>query len=191
MTLHAVAASSDSDQRARAVERSAPRFAAAWLFLLAATLLPLAVPPLAAQDELRATPLPQWELRADWIEARAAAAHLGLGVNVRTGWYARVGAALAAGAAEGPGGEWQSSRRVDLAVRFLLDPFAERRVGVYGGAGVSARWDGTAPGDARLLVVLGVEGRPVGGVLPSVEVGLGGGFRVGTVLRRRRPGPAR
>jgi hypothetical protein len=138
-----------------------------------------------------ATPQPQWELRADWTAARTDAAHVGVGMNLRAGWYARVGGVLALGAAEGAGGNWGASQRADLTVRFLLDPFAERARGFYGGAGVTARRDGDAPVDARLLVVLGVEGRPDGKWMPSLELGLGGGLRLGVVLRPRRSGPAR
>ena len=167
--------------------RSRTLLPAAFAVLTAA----LAATPTRAQDRPVASPLPQWELRADATAATSPAAHLGVGLNVRAGWYARLGAALALGAAEGAGGEWQASQRADLTVRFLLDPFAERRTGFYGGAGVTARLDGDAPVDARLLLLLGAEGRPRRGVRPSLEIGLGGGVRVGVVLRRRRPESAR
>jgi hypothetical protein len=126
------------------------------------------------------------ELRADWSAARRNAAHLGVGVNVRAGWYARLIAGLAAGAVDTGGDGWEASQRADLTARFLLDPFAERRRGVYGGAGITARRDGDAPVEVRLLVVLGVAGRPEGAWVPSVELGRGGGLRLGVVLRPRR-----
>ncbi len=145
----------------------------------------------ADAQAVRATPLPQWELRTDWTTARENAAHLGIGLNVRAGWYARVGGGIALGAAESVGDAWVASQRADLTVRFLLDPFGERPRGIYGGAGITARRDGDAPVDARLLIVLGVEGRPDGRWVPSVELGLGGGLRLGVVVRPRRSEPAR
>lgn len=156
--------------------------------LAAALLAPVC---LASQDRPVATPLPQWELRADWIEATRAATHAGVGVNVRAGWYARVGTALALGAARRADGEWIASQRLDVTARFLLDPFDEQRVGIYGGAGITARHDADSPVDARLLMLLGIEGRARRGILPAVELGLGGGIRLGVVLRRRRAGSAR
>lgn len=146
---------------------------------------------LAAQETTRANALPQWEARVDHTTARVQAAHVGVGVNIRAGWYARVGGGLALGAAEGPNAAWRASQRADLSVRFLLDPFEEHPRGFYGGAGITARRDGGAPIDARLLLLFGAEGRPVRGVMPAVELALGGGFRVGVVLRRRRSSPAR
>ena len=158
---------------------------------LATCSLLLCALPARAQDRPVATPQPQWELRADWTTAQRDAAHLGVGLNIRAGWYARVGGLLALGAAEGPLEEWRASQRADLTVRFLLDPYAERPRGFYAGAGVTVRRDGDAPLDARLLVLLGVEGRPDGKWVPSLELGLGGGLRLGVVLRPRRSGPAR
>jgi len=36
--------------------------------------------------------------------------------------------------------------------------------------------------------VLGIEGPSLGSVVPAIEVGLGGGTRVGAVVRRALPG---
>lgn len=163
--------------------------------VLCAAAAPMLVRAAGAQETVGATPSPQWELRADWIAARSDAAHLGVGMNLRTGWYARVGGLLALGVAEAPAtgsaSSWTASQRADLTVRFLLDPFAERPRGFYGGAGITARHDGNSPVDARLLVVLGIEGRPDRPWRPSLELGLGGGLRLGVVLRPRRSEPAR
>jgi hypothetical protein len=142
----------------------------------------------SAQDAPGFRPAPQWEIRLDATAAKASAAHAGLGMNVRAGPYARVGFGLAGGAALGPGDAWRASQRADVTARFLLDPFGERRLGWYGGAGVSARRDGDEPVVGRLVVLIGVEGRPTRALVPSVEVALGGGARLGVVLRRRRAG---
>lgn len=162
--------------------------------LLVSALTSFALPgALSAQhvdDPRHVSALPQLEWRADVTAADAPDAHLGLGMNVRAGWYVRLGAGVAAGAVRTDDGSWLGSQRVDVAARFLLDPFKERPRALYGGAGVSARFvEGRA--DPVLLLVLGVEGRPRERWTPAAEIALGGGVRAGVVLRRTRPGYAR
>ncbi len=146
----------------------------------------------AGAQQARTSLMPQWEGRADVTIAPARgshlAAHAGVGVNVRLGPYARLGAALALGAIESPVTDAgpESSARVDVVSRFLLDPFAEHRTGLYGGAGFTARADGAGAWKGNLLIVFGLEGPAEGRVVPAVEVALGGGVRVGLVLRGRR-----
>ena len=178
---------------------SAPfHVAARALPALAAALLALAAPrPLAAQGE----PRYQAELRADAIAARATAYQAGLGVNARLTNYVRLGALVAAGMTLPPGsGGAEPSARADLVGRFLLDPFRERRWGAYAGAGLSTRVEHVRrdadsgagsefPVRGYLLLAFGVEGPEFGNrLLPALEVGFGGGTRVGVVLRRARPG---
>jgi hypothetical protein len=52
---------------------------------------------------------------------------------------------------------------------------------------VSVRRDAGDPWRGYLLLALGVEGPAVRGVFPALEVGLGGGVRVGVVLRSAMP----
>jgi hypothetical protein len=140
--------------------------------------------PLAAQQAVSA--LPQWEARltgAAWPDVGALA---GLGVNVRAGWYARVGVALTAGAVL-VGDRWDARQRVDATARFMFDPFGERDRGLYAGAGLGAERGGDGSARGLLLGVVGVEGKPAGRVVPALELTLGGGVRVGVVLRGRRP----
>ena len=80
--------------------------------------------------------------------------------------------------------------RTDLIARFSLDPFRQSRWAPYGGAGITGRYRTKLDGGSRayLLVFLGLEG-PLAlgarsGIVPAVEVGLGGGARVGVILRR-------
>jgi hypothetical protein len=75
---------------------------------------------------------------------------------------------------------------VDAVARFLLDPFAEHRWGPYAGGGVSVRFDAHERGRSYLLLLLGIEGAPGPGIVPAVELGVGGGWRAGVVLRRGR-----
>ena len=109
--------------------------------------------------------------------------HLAAGVTVGVSRYARVDLAAGAGVGEWPGGERRGEGRGDLVVRFVLDPEFMRRWSGYGGAGVSVR---SAGGETRelLLVALGIEGPRWGGTVPFVELGLGGGVRLGAGVRR-------
>lgn len=152
-------------------------------------LLRLAVPLLlvpsilAAQRPVGAAP--QVELRAEGILSPIGGAMAGVGVNVRAGWYARVGLALSAGAI-GVGGVSESVQRLDGTARFLFDPFAEARRAFYAGAGLGVRRAGSGATQGFLLGVVGVEGATVGRVVPSVELTLGGGARLGVILRGKR-----
>ncbi|MCC7001250.1 MAG: hypothetical protein IT357_03760 [Gemmatimonadaceae bacterium] len=145
-----------------------------------ALLLPVA---LRAQQPVSADP--QWEFRADAQLSPDLGALAGLGANVRAGWYARVGLAASAGAVY-LADAWRSQQRLDAVVRFQFDPFAQRARAVYGGAGVGVvRGDG---GDVtgRLLLVVGMEGAARGRIVPAAELTLGGGVRLGVVLRAKR-----
>ncbi len=153
--------------------------------LLAAALSISAVAlPIGAQS-LQIKPFAQFEARGDAIIGSPSALQLGIGANVPVDPYVRLGASVAGGTA------WQDGRsgtsaRADLTVRYLLDPYAETRWGVYGGAGLSVRWERDARWRPFLLLVGGVEGPARGGWRTAFEVGIGGGARVGIVLRRAR-----
>jgi hypothetical protein len=128
-------------------------------------------------------PPPYAEYRADGIFGRGTSAQGGVGASIPLGIYVRLGIDAAAGAA------WrdQTTRaagRVDVIGRFLLDPFRETPVGLSFGGGVSVPYtDGGARVRPYLTVVIDVEGRMHGPVTPALQVGLGGGTRVGVVLR--------
>ena len=139
-------------------------------------------------------PVLQPEARLDVIAGHRPAVHAGVGVQIPVGYYVRVGLDGAVGvatwdrkslvgSADAPPGPLDA--RADLLVRFLLDPFRQSRYGLSVGGGLSARAE---PGDRvrpRLLVAMDLEGRRSShGLVPAVQVGLGGGVRVGLVLRR-------
>jgi hypothetical protein len=160
------------------------------LLLLAAALVAAAPARLGAQGgggggEGSARMQP--EARADVTVARATTAELGAGASVPLGIYVRLGLVGAAGASW-IGGEARATGRVDAVARFLLDPFFQSRWAPYAGAGVSARYVAT---DERwrgfLALVVGLEGPRRGPTVPAVEIGLGGGARVGIALRRALP----
>ena len=156
-------------------------FVARTALALSVALVPVAT---AAQDyDFR--PRLQWDVRADGLFTSSAAAQLGAGANVPAGYYVRMGLSASAGPAWLKDGTVRSTR-VDLTTRFLLDPFAEIRWGLYAGAGLSSRWDAAARWREYLLLIAGVEGPARGGWRTAIEAGLGGGVRIGVVLRRAR-----
>lgn len=127
----------------------------------------------------------QSELRVDGIFASSGAVQAGYGVSIPAGIYLRTGVVGAIGAST-----HGFESRADLLGRFSLDPFRQSKWAPYGGAGISGRFRPASAGGshAYLLVFLGLEG-PMragsrAGWVPAFEVGLGGGARVGVILRR-------
>jgi phosphatidylglycerophosphate synthase len=127
------------------------------------------------------------EARADAFMARHDAAHVGVGLATDVGTYFRLAGIVGIGAAA-PGGDYDPSGRVELLGRFVLDPLRQARWGLYAGTGVMARYE-PDPGVGGYLTLL------VGAELPSdrptvtaVELGIGGGVRVGIAVRQGRRG---
>lgn len=127
----------------------------------------------------------QSEVRLDAIFARSGGVEAGYGFTVPAGIYVRSGLVAGIGA-----GRHGVEGRTDLIGRFSMDPFRQSRWAPYGGAGVSGRYRSERDGGSRayLLVFLGLEGPLALGVregwIPAFELGLGGGARVGVILRR-------
>ncbi len=127
----------------------------------------------------------QSEVRVDAVFARSSGVEAAYGFTVPVGIYVRSG--IVAGVGVGRHG---AEGRTDFVSRFSFDPFRQTRWAPYAGAGLSGRYRSELDGGARayLVVYLGVEGPlPLGelsGWVPAVEVGLGGGARVGLILRR-------
>ena len=164
-----------------------------FVLLIASPLVAPLCTPLAAQaHEEHEQParlislLPQWEFRQDVTVARDPGTHLGVGLNVRADYYVRLGVALSAGAVRRADDAWVGAPRLDLTARYLLDPFGDRPRGWYGGGGVSVVQRPGESATAALQLLVGLEGRRGSKITPSVEVGVGGGVRVGVVLRRTR-----
>jgi len=159
--------------------------------LAALLALPLMAP--AAHAQLP-KPSVHPEARLDVILGHQPAVQLGAGLQVPMGYYVRVGLDAAVGVAtndrEAPLGSPDSppgplDGRADLLVRFLLDPFRQSPWGLSLGGGLSARAE---PGDhvrPRLLAAVDLEGRRSRrGVVPAFQLGVGGGVRLGVILRR-------
>lgn len=140
----------------------------------------------AAQNDGRAYP----EFRADAILGAGSVFQLGAGGAIALGYYARLALIGAAGVDRAPGG-YMRSERADLLMRFLLDPFRETRWGLSSGGGISLRYDAAHPVVRPYLVVLlDIEGPRRNGFSPALQIGLGGGARVGIAFRRST-GPLR
>jgi hypothetical protein len=169
----------------RAAERLRSAFASALAAAMAVVVAAMIAAPTAAAQAITFSPAVQFESRLDALTGPPAGAELGVGANIAAGYYARIGLDAAAGPAWRDGSA-VAAGRVDLVSRFLLDPFKEFRFGPYIGGGVTALWENGAGWRGRLLVLLGVEGPAHAGWRTSVEVGLGGGARLGIVLRRAR-----
>lgn len=131
-------------------------------------------------------PRPRAEARVDYIGRNPDAVHAGFGLNVPLGTYVRIGI-VGAGGPSWDDGRSGSSARADVIARFSFDPFRERRWGLSAGGGLSVRYDELSPSESRwralIAVVLDLEGAVIGSVTPAVQLGLGGGTRVGLILR--------
>jgi hypothetical protein len=148
-------------------------------------MLALALVP-SGEASAQNQPPPYAEYRADAIVGRGTTAQVGAGAVVPLGIYVRLGIDANGGAT------WRdrstlASGRVDVVGRFLLDPFRETPLGLSFGGGVSVPYtDGDTRTRPYLTVVVDVEGRVHGPVTPALQVGLGGGARIGIVLRTTR-----
>lgn len=134
-------------------------------------------------------PRPRAEARVDYLGPNPDVVHAGVGVNVPLGTYLRV-SVLGAGGASWDDGRTGGSVRGDVIGRFTFDPFRERRWGLSAGGGLSVRYDHVDAGRGwrpLLALVVDLEGPRSGVVAPALQVGLGGGARVGLIIRGADP----
>ncbi len=129
----------------------------------------------------------RWQMagRVDALAARITAIQAGVELSARTAEYVRLGLV------GGLGGSWSDSTgglsaRLELAGRFMLDPEFTVRWSPYATGGIGVRYDRIAAWRGVLVVGVGIEGPDWNGVVPFLEVGYGGGGRVGVGLRRTR-----
>lgn len=135
------------------------------------------------------------DLRVDARFSRNTAIEAGWSFTVPTGSYVRNSATWASGYSSRGAGDWHRSTRVEVVSRFLLDPFREARYGLSLGAGFgvtnseglysapNAFGDRTLRWRQYIAVVADLELRKTAGYTPAVQVGLGGGLRVGLLVR--------
>jgi hypothetical protein len=123
---------------------------------------------------------PQPEARVDALGTGPVRWHAGGGLTWALGYYARLGFV---GSYSPPlqAREARSEWRADVVARMVLDPFRQQMIGVSVGGGLTVRHR------AYLLALLEVEGPEMRGTLPALQLGLGGGLRVGLILRKAVP----
>ena len=122
-------------------------------------------------------------IRADAIIDRDQGAQIALGVAVATAYNVRLALDVGAGGVRRETG-WASTGRLDLIARALSDPFRRSRWALSAGGGIGQLVERNARPRTIAIVTVGVDGPCDGLWVPGVEVGLGGGFRVGVTFRR-------
>lgn len=144
-------------------------------------VLLLATSPASLRAQLAESMHVQPEVRVDaTFRDRRQIVEAGAGVQVPMGYYVRVGVLGAVGGSFGDG----ATGRLDILGRFLFDPFRQNGIGVSAGAGLSLRAEHGDRVRPLLLAAVDIEGRRwSNGLSPAVQVGLGGGVRVGLGLR--------
>lgn len=115
--------------------------------------------------------------------AGQAALHLLAGAAIPFGSYVRLSAVAGPGVARADGGATTGSAHAEALARFTLDPFRRARWGLSLGGGVAARHAPVEGTTARLVLAADVELPRASGVVPYVQVGLGGGVRVAIGIR--------
>ncbi len=153
-------------------------------FLLLVTLI---VPALVQAQRAQAAVRPSRfrpAIRADAILADQPGAQVAVGMVAAAAYNLRVGLDVGAGGVRRPDGGAEAAGRVDLLARWLSDPFRRSRRAIHAGGGIGVLVaQGAAPRPVA-IVTLGVEGTSDGPWVRGVELGLGGGVRVGFTLRR-------
>lgn len=131
-------------------------------------------------------PTAYWAVRADGILAQGATEHLGAGLELPLDAYTRQGIYVEGGATERDGSVVPSGR-LDLFTRFLLDPYRQVRWGLSLGGGLTMPLNESRnPPRPNVALVMDLEGPITGRFSPAVQLGLGGGARLGVVLRANR-----
>lgn len=162
------------------IRRFVESFAAALVLTLFAT---------ATHAQASIVPPPYAEYRLDAIQGHGTLVHAGAGITIPAGTYVRV-AAIGAIGPRWDDGETSLSGRTDVIARFLFDPLRQTPIALSLGGGVSVPYETGERVRPYLTAVVDIEGRQRGGLAPALQVGLGGGVRIGlafrtTQLRRR------
>ena len=148
----------------------------------------IALAPAAGAQQVARSSLPPLELRVDAIDVRSphsGTLQAGVGANLPLGSYVRLEIDGAGGVTRRDSIDYDSGR-VDVLARFLLDPFAETPWGLSIGGGISAIFRDGARTHEYLVVIIDAEAPRIRSVVPTVQLGLGGGVRVGVIARAAR-----
>jgi len=138
----------------------------------------------AQRDGKHETVLP--EVRVDAFAGRSVGAQIGAGVALDAGFYTRLALLVAGGVERRPGGAIVGAERAEAVLRFHTDPLRKSSPGVYLGGGLGVRRSGAGPTRGVLIAVVGLEGAYGHHLAPAVELGVGGGARLGVAIRRAR-----
>jgi hypothetical protein len=118
-------------------------------------------------------------IRLDVLGGDPTALQVGAGIAFPFSNYFSLGADIGAGVSS-----TGFSGRVDGFGTFSLDPYHQLQWEPYVGGGVTVRADGGGPGTRTyLLGIIGANGPTTGSIAPGVELGFGGGVRLGITLR--------
>ena len=118
-------------------------------------------------------------LRLDMLGGNPTALQAGAALDLPFSNYFSIGAALGAGISS-----TGFSGRADAYGKFSLDPYHQSEWEPYVGGGATVRDDGGGPGTRTyLLGFIGANGPSTGSIAPGVELGFGGGVRLGVTLR--------
>jgi hypothetical protein len=130
------------------------------------------------------------EYRMDAILGDGSTGQIGATAQLPLGYYVRLGLTGAAGLTR-RGGMTATSGRLDVIARYLLDPYREVRWALSLGGGLSLPYvDGGRRVRPYATLVADLEGPRRGPFSPALQVGLGGGARIGLMLRSSK-GPWR
>ena len=118
-------------------------------------------------------------LRRDVLGGNPTALQAGGSIAFPLSNYFSIGGTLGAGISS-----TGFSGRADGFAQFSLDPYHQSEWEPYVGGGVTVRGDGGGPGTRTyLLAFIGANGPSTGSIAPGVELGFGGGVRLGVTMR--------
>lgn len=118
-------------------------------------------------------------LRLDVLGGNPTALQAGAAIAFPFSNYFSIGATVGAGISS-----TGFSGRLDGYGQFSLDPYHQHVWEPYVGGGVTVRGDGGGPGTRTyLLGFIGANGPSTGAIAPGVELGFGGGVRLGVTMR--------
>jgi hypothetical protein len=150
---------------------------------LAALILPVSAIPasraLAQAQQVAVAVSYVPSLRLDVLGGNPTALQAGAAIAFPFSNYFSIGGALGAGISS-----TGFSGRADAFGQFSLDPYHQSQWEPYIGGGVTVRGDGGGPGTRTyLLGFIGANGPSTGSIAPGVELGFGGGVRLGVTMR--------
>lgn len=126
------------------------------------------------------------EVRLDAIAGRRPGAQMGAGIVVDAGFYTRLALLAGAGVERVAGGALVGTQRAEAVLRLHTDPLRKSSPGVYFGGGVGTLHANGGSTRGVLIAVIGFEGPFGHRMAPALELGVGGGARLGVALRRAR-----